>query len=93
MVKNPPANAETRVGSLGQEDSLAKGMATHSSILAWRIPWTEKPGWQASIQRIAKSQTQLKRLCMHAHTLMLVTLSRTDHSRKVRLNVFITFRE
>ena len=44
MVKNPPALQETRVQSLGQEDSLEKEMATHSSILAWRIPWTEKPG-------------------------------------------------
>ena len=35
---------ETQVRSLGQEDSLEKGMATHSSILAWRIPWTEEPG-------------------------------------------------
>ena len=35
---------ETQVHSLGQEDSLEKGMATHSSILAWRIPWTEEPG-------------------------------------------------
>ena len=44
MVKNPPAMQETWVGSLGQEDPLEKGMATHSSILAWRIPWTEEPG-------------------------------------------------
>ena len=44
MVKNLPAIQETRVQSLGQEDSLVKGMATHSSILAWRIPWTEEPG-------------------------------------------------
>ena len=43
MVKNPPAMLETRVRSLGCEDSLEKRMATHSSILAWRIPWTEKP--------------------------------------------------
>ena len=43
-VKNLPAMQETQVLSLGQEDSLEKGMATHSSILAWRIPWTEKPG-------------------------------------------------
>jgi len=35
---------ETRVGSLGQEDPMEKGMATHSSILAWGIPWTEEPG-------------------------------------------------
>ena len=44
MVKNPPAMGETQVLSLGQEDPLKKGMATHSSILAWRIPWTEEPG-------------------------------------------------
>ena len=44
MVKNLPAMQETWVGSLVQEDSLEKGMATHSSVLAWRIPWTEEPG-------------------------------------------------
>ena len=43
-VKNLPAMQETQVRSLGQEDPLEKGMTTHSSILAWRIPWTEKPG-------------------------------------------------
>ena len=43
-VKNPPAMRETWVGSLGWEDPLEEGMATHSSILAWRIPWTEEPG-------------------------------------------------
>ena len=43
-VKNLPAIWEIRVQSLGQEDPLEKGMATHSSILAWRIPWTEEPG-------------------------------------------------
>ena len=44
MVKNLPAMWETWVGSLGWEDPREKGMATHSSILAWRIPWTEEPG-------------------------------------------------
>ena len=44
QVKNLPAMQETWVLSLGQEDPLEKGMATQSSILAWRIPWTEKPG-------------------------------------------------
>ena len=44
MVKNLPAIKETQVQSLGQEDPLEKGMATHSSTLAWRIPQTEKPG-------------------------------------------------
>ena len=43
-VKNPPVMQETCVGSLGQEDLLEKGMATHSSILAWEIPWTEEIG-------------------------------------------------
>ena len=44
MVKNPPAVQETQVRFLDQEDSLEKGMATQSNILAWRIPWTEEPG-------------------------------------------------
>ena len=44
MVKNLPATQGTWVQSLGQEDSLEKGMATHSSILDWRIPWTAEPG-------------------------------------------------
>ena len=44
MVKNSPAMWETWVQSLGWEDLLEKGMATHSGILAWRIPWTEEPG-------------------------------------------------
>ena len=44
MVENLPAMRETAVRSLGWADPLEKGMATHSSILAWRIPWTEEPG-------------------------------------------------
>ena len=44
MVKNSPALEETRIPSLGQENFLEKGMETHSSILAWRIPCTEEPG-------------------------------------------------
>ena len=49
---------ETRVRSLGQEDPLEKGMATHSSILAWRIPWTEKPGGLQSVgsQRVGHAE-------------------------------------
>ena len=43
-VKNLPVKQETQAQSLGQEDPLEKGMATHSSIFAWRIPWTEEPG-------------------------------------------------
>ena len=44
MVKNLPAMQETQLRSLGQEDPLEKGIATHSSTLAWRAPWTEEPG-------------------------------------------------
>ena len=44
LVKNTPAMQETWVGFLGWEDPLEKEMATHSSVLAWRIPWTEEPG-------------------------------------------------
>ena len=50
MVKNLPAIQETQVQSLGLEDPLEKGMATYSSILAWRIPWTEKPGGLQSMK-------------------------------------------
>ena len=57
MLKNPPAMQETWVWSLGWEDSLEVGMATHSSILAWRIPWTEEPGGLQSMG--SRSQTQL----------------------------------
>ena len=54
MVNNLPAMQESWVRSLGQEDPLEKGVATHFSILAWRIPWTEQPGGLQSMgsQRI-----------------------------------------
>ena len=50
MAKNPPAMQEIWVQSLGWEDPLEKGMATHSSILGWRIPWTEEPGGLQSMR-------------------------------------------
>ena len=50
MVKRLPTTQETRVQSLGQEDPLEKEMATHSSILAWKIPWTEEPGRLQSME-------------------------------------------
>ena len=55
-VKNPPVMQEVWVRSLGREDPLEKEMATHSSILAWRIPWTEDPGEPQSIgsQRVRR---------------------------------------
>ena len=54
-VKNLPTMQESRFRSLGQEDPLEKGMATDSSILAWRIPW--RGAWQATVPGVAKSQT------------------------------------
>ena len=56
-VKNLPAIWETQVRSLSQEDPLEEGMTTHSSILAWRIPWTEEPGGLQSMG--SQSQTQM----------------------------------
>ena len=50
MVRNPPAVQKTQVQSLGQENPLEKGLATHSSIPAWRIPWTEEPGGLQSME-------------------------------------------
>ena len=50
MIKKLPATQETQVQFLGQEDPLEKGMATHSSILAWRTPWTEEPGGLQSMR-------------------------------------------
>ena len=75
MVKNPSANAgDTRdtVQSQGREDALEEDMETHSSILAWKIPWTEG-GWWAAVRKVIKHQTQLKRLST-AHTLRTLCL-------------------
>ena len=58
-------NEETWVQSLGQEDPLKEETATHSSILAWRTPWTEKPGrLQATVHGVSKSETRLKQVSM-----------------------------
>ena len=56
MVKNLPAMQETQVQFLGWKDTLEKGMTTHSSILAWRIPWTEEPG---GVHEVANCGTRL----------------------------------
>ena len=63
-VKNLPAMQKTWVQSLGWEDALEEVMATHPSILAWRIPWTEEPGGLQFMG--SQSQTQLKRLSRNA---------------------------
>ena len=91
-AKNPPAIQETRVRSLAQEDPLEKGMASHSSIPAWRIPWTEEPGGLWSMQ--SQSQAQLSDYHFHfqagypaADTLRLsarVAEQRLGHTRLCR---------
>ena len=58
-LKCLPPMQETWVRSLGREDPLEKEMVTHSSILAWRIPWTEKPGRLHTVHGVAKSRTRL----------------------------------
>ena len=58
MVENPPSMQETWIGSLGWEDPLEKEMATHSNILAWRIP-IDRGAWQTTVCGVTKTQTQL----------------------------------
>ena len=74
-LKRLPPRWETRVQSLGQEDSLEKEMVTHSSILAWRIPWTEKPGRLQSIgsQRVGHDWvTSFTYLLTYSHIWLVV---------------------
>ena len=73
MVKNLPATQETWVGSLGQEDPLEKGMATHSSILAWRVPWTEEPGRLQSQGHKESDTTEQLTLSLFVYTHMNFT--------------------
>ena len=61
MVKSPPAVQETWVQSLDWKDPLEKEMATRSSILAWKIPWTKKPGW-ATVHGVTKKSDPTERL-------------------------------
>ena len=68
MVKNLHEMQETRVQSLGWEDSLEKEMATHSSIPAWRIPWTEDPG---GLKFMGSQGVRHDRATEHAYTLTL----------------------
>ena len=69
VVKNLPAMRETRVQPLGREDPLEKGMATHSSILAWKSPWTEEPSKLQSMewQRVGHNWLSVH-ACTHTHT-------------------------
>ena len=78
-VKNPPAMRETWVRSLGWEDPLEEGMATHSSFLAWRIPM-DRGAWGAAVHGVTKSRTQLSDftflfLVPHVNNVAVITLS------------------
>ena len=59
LVKNLPVMRETWFQSLSQEDPLEKGMTTHFSVLAWRMPWTEEPGGLHTVHGVAKNRTRL----------------------------------
>ena len=59
---------ETPVPSLDGKDPLEKEMATHSNILAWRIPWTEEPGYRAIVHGFCKEPNMTERLSLHSHT-------------------------
>ena len=68
MVNNSPAMQETRVRSLGREESLEKGMETHCSILVWGIPWTEEPDrlWSDTTERLSEREPPGKRRTLFA---------------------------
>ena len=72
---------DTQVGSLGREDPLEEGMVTHSSFLAWRIPWTEEPGGLHIVQGVAKSLIQLKQLS--THTQHIIVSGTETHSASI----------
>ena len=67
-VKNLPEMQKTWVQSLSQEDALEKGIATHSSILAWRIPWTEEPGGLQSMRLQRDGHDRAIKTYTHTHT-------------------------
>ena len=68
-VKHLPAMQVTQALSLGREDPLEKGMATHFSILVWRIPWIEEPGelWSVGSQRVGHNLANKQQLCKNVH--------------------------
>ena len=72
LVKNPPAMQETPVQVLGQKDALEEGMATHSSVLAWRIPCTEEPGGLQSmgLQRVGRDRATKHSTVQQRHGLL-----------------------
>ena len=82
---------ETQVQSLGQEDSLEKEMATHSSVLAWEIPWTEEPGGPQSIgsQRVGHEQSDLAPTPFHTVSMSLFSMSASPQRMDTEILVHI----
>ena len=82
MVKNPPAMRETWVLSLGWGDPLEKGMATHSSILAWRIPMDRGAGW-ATVHGVSRSRTQLRDSARMQYVVLVLRLETCNNTREI----------
>ena len=94
IKKNQPTVQEMRFQSLGWEDLLEKGIATHSSILAWRIPWTEEPGGLQSmgLHRVAHNWSDLA--CTHANFIVSLTCFGAKHLEELLLiSLFLGFLE
>ena len=88
MVKNLPAMQEmqeTPVRSLGQEDPLEEGMATHSSILAWRIPWTEEPG---GLRYMGHKESDMTGVSTHAQYTIILANFYLQLFRRVTVEIF-----
>ena len=87
MVKNLPAIWETWVWSLGGEDSQEEGKATHSSILAWRIPM-DRGGWRATVHGVAKSQTRLSDQA-HKESKIILTAFRFRYHALIQVHCYV----
>ena len=77
------------VQSLGQEDPLEEGMATHSSILAWRIPWTEEPGWATWSRKELDTAEATKHLSMHGEGYINQLLTFSFHQHMCSTATFV----
>ena len=88
MVKNLPAMQKTQVQSLNLEDPLEKEMATHSSILAWRIPWTEDSGWLLSVgpQRIGHERGT--NIFTFNHSIEFIIYGVENEKKKANVHLF-----
>ena len=87
-VRNLPAMEETWVWSLDQEDPLEKGMATHTSILAWKVPWTEEPG---GLQSMGYKESDRSEWLIHTHSLSHVLHSLISYSKLREWTLLLLF--